>query len=109
MKKFAIAVLALFALTSIPNIANAECLEKKVVMLMTDWCPYCRQAKAFFIRNRISFTEFNVEKDPRGRDLARHWEKEYGEQGVPIIIFPEDKVYFSGFNPTILSQRMCLG
>jgi len=38
-----------------------------VVMYATDWCGYCRKAREYFVRNRIAFVEFDIEKDHSAR------------------------------------------
>lgn len=34
---------------------------KDVVVYTTDWCPYCRRAKAFLADKKIPFQEVNLE------------------------------------------------
>ena len=53
-----------------------------VVMYATDWCPHCARARTYFAKNRISYIEHNVEKDP-----AAHAEyKRLGGRAVPFIV-----------------------
>jgi len=53
-----------------------------VVMYATSWCGYCAKARAYFARNRIRYTEFDVEKDP----AAKAEFKRLGGRGVPLIV-----------------------
>ena len=41
--------------------------EPIVVMYATDWCGYCQQARQYFVKNRIAFVEFDIEKDHSAR------------------------------------------
>ncbi len=35
----------------------------QVELYATDWCPYCKQARAFMDKEGISYIEYNVEQD----------------------------------------------
>jgi glutaredoxin len=61
---------------------GAAAAQPEVVMYATDWCPYCRQAREHFGRQRIVYREVDIEKSPAGR-------AEYdrlGGRGVPLIL-----------------------
>jgi len=54
----------------------------EIKMYSTDWCGYCRQARQYFGRNGVRFTEVDIEKSAAGR-------AEYdrlGVRGVPVIL-----------------------
>lgn len=66
---------------------------KKVTIYSTDYCSYCRAAKALLQAKGVSFTEINVEND----DAKRAWLTQVtGQQTVPQI-FIDDKPY-GGFD-----------
>jgi glutaredoxin len=53
-----------------------------VVMYSTDWCGYCKQARIYFAKRGIAYTELDVEKNP-----AAHAEfKRLGGRGVPFFV-----------------------
>ncbi len=54
----------------------------KVVMYSTDWCGYCRKAKAFFRERGVAYVDFDIEKDEQAR---REFERLEG-RGVPLIV-----------------------
>ncbi|MES9993279.1 MAG: glutaredoxin family protein [Candidatus Thiodiazotropha sp.] len=74
-----------------PNIYEAPKFERitgagpgrqRVVMYSTKRCGYCKQARQYFKRNKIPYTEYDVETSQRGkRDY-----KKLGGSGVPIIL-----------------------
>ena len=65
-----------------PKSAPKNKTNKKVVMYSTSWCGYCKKARNYFKKNRISFTEYDVEKLPsRMREF-----KKLGGTGYPLII-----------------------
>jgi len=66
--------------------------DKKVVMYSTSWCGYCRQARQFFARHQIPFTELDIEKDANAK-IA--YDKLNG-RGVPLILI--DDARMTGFN-----------
>ncbi|MCX5910139.1 MAG: DUF4124 domain-containing protein [Deltaproteobacteria bacterium] len=57
--------------------------EIKVIMYMTDWCPYCRKAREYLNSLGVKVTEYNIEREPaRNKERAR---KAGGGSGVPVI------------------------
>lgn len=64
----------------------------KVIMYSTTWCGVCKKAKAFFRRQRIPFTEYDVEKSQRGK---REF-KRLGGRGVPVILVGDKRI--NGFS-----------
>lgn len=70
-----------------PAAGNAQ-----VVMYATSWCGYCAQARAYFARKGIAYTEHDVEKSP-----AAHAEfRRLGGRGVPLIVYGEQTM--TGFS-----------
>jgi glutaredoxin len=62
----------------------------KVTMFSTTWCGYCSKARAFFQREKVMFSEYDLEKDPGARSKMGSMAKEAGVapaslKGVPII------------------------
>ena len=54
----------------------------RITLYATDWCPHCKNARAYFNARGLQFTEYNVETSEAGR-------KEYealGGRGVPVIV-----------------------
>jgi glutaredoxin len=55
----------------------------KVLIYITDWCPVCRRARAFFKSLGVNLIEYDVEKDPaKEKERSR---KAGGKKGVPLI------------------------
>jgi len=65
----------------------------EVILYTTSWCPYCRQAKAFFESRGIPYTDYDIEKDPEA--AAR--KKQMTGGGVPFAIVNGE--YISGYAP----------
>ena len=62
----------------------------EVTLFSTSWCGYCTKARAFFQREKIMFSEYDLEKDPSARAKMGQLAKKAGVapetlQGVPII------------------------
>jgi glutaredoxin len=71
-----------------------------VVMYATDWCGYCRQAREFFARTGIRYTELDIEKS-----TSAHAEyKSLGGRGVPLIVVGDRRM--SGFSEARLAQML---
>lgn len=71
-----------------------------VEMYVTEWCGYCKQARAYMQRNGIPFAAYDIEKDAAAKQ--RH--KELGGRGVPLIIIGTNRI--SGFSPDSFEQAM---
>ena len=69
-------------------------LEKpqKVIMYSTSWCGYCKKAKKYFKKNKIAFSERDIEKSEKAK---REYDK-LGGKAVPVILVGDNKL--QGFN-----------
>jgi len=67
---------------------------RDVVIYTAAWCPYCRQAKRYFEKEDIAYTEYDVERSERG---IQDYERLGG--GTLPIIFVGHK-YMTGFSET---------
>ena len=66
----------------------------QVEIFLTSWCPYCKQAVAFFQNRNIPTRVFNIEKDP----VAAKRKKELDpRKGVPLVVIDNQVIY--GFSP----------
>lgn len=73
---------------------------KQVVLYATDWCGYCKQARAFLEKHNVRFTEVDIEKSPEGkRDYDR-----IGLRGVPILVI--DGQPLKGFDPRLVAATL---
>jgi len=61
----------------------------KITLYTTQWCPYCRQAKALLARKGQRWDEIDVEADPARRD---EMVKRSGRRTVPQIWIGERHV-----------------
>jgi len=68
--------------------ASAGATQPEVKMYSTDWCGYCKQARAYFAANRTRYTELDVEKVP----AARAEYQRMGARGVPVILVGEQRM-----------------
>jgi glutaredoxin len=55
----------------------------KVELYVTSWCKYCKLAKAFLKRNRITYTAYDIEKDPQAAARRRSIDQ---RSGVPLAV-----------------------
>jgi len=39
-----------------------------VTLYVSDWCPYCQQARGLFAQKKVEFSEVNVEDDAKLRE-----------------------------------------
>ena len=61
----------------------------KIVMYLTQWCPYCRNAKALLTRKGQKWEEIDVEAEPARR---REMVQRSGRTSVPQIWIGERHV-----------------
>jgi len=56
--------------------------KKHVIIYSAVWCGHCKEAKNYFRKNDIPFTEYDIEKDSTAKERFH----EIGGKGVPIIL-----------------------
>jgi glutaredoxin len=71
-----------------------------VKMYATDWCPYCRQAREYFSRNGIAYSELDIEKS----QSAKSEYQSIGGRGVPVILVGEQRM--NGFSEPRMAQML---
>jgi glutaredoxin len=54
----------------------------RVVLYSTSWCPYCAKVKAYFDKNKIAYTEMDIEKS----EAARQQHIALGGGPVPKVL-----------------------
>jgi glutaredoxin len=65
-----------------PNNVTTRTKAKPVIMYSTSWCGYCKKAAKHFKKNKIRYTEFDIERSAKA---AREYKKLKG-RGVPVIL-----------------------
>jgi glutaredoxin len=56
----------------------------QVDLYITSWCPYCKKAIAFMLKNNIAFKEYDIERDLDA--AARKESIDPGYSGVPLAV-----------------------
>ncbi|MGE4262829.1 glutaredoxin domain-containing protein [Shewanella sp.] len=75
--------------------------DKKIVIYTTQWCPYCKQLRAYLNREKIAYED---------RDIEIHNEKidrlyaSINKEAIPIIVL-KGKV-FIGFDEKLLDSEL---
>ncbi len=62
---------------------------KSITIYSTPTCHFCHAAKAFFKKNNIAFTDYNVAEDAAKRAEML---KKSGQMGVPVIFIGDEMV-----------------
>ncbi|MDH3219363.1 MAG: glutaredoxin family protein [Gammaproteobacteria bacterium] len=75
-----------------PKNITRQRTSKTVVMYSTSWCGYCKQAARHFKKNKIPYTDYDIEKSAKA---ANEYKKLRG-RGVPIILIGEQRM--NGFD-----------
>lgn len=76
-------------------------MAKKVKLYTTPYCTYCKFAKAFFTKNKISFEEIDISEDEKAlNDMLQR----SGQMSVPVI--EVDGKMIVGFNETKLRKLL---
>lgn len=78
------------------------------IMLATPWCPYCYQARKYFLHNNISYCEYNVEDGSKGEQMYTEINQSISATGMPLgvpILFIGDYT-FSGFEKARIEQAL---
>jgi len=78
--------------------SSAAAGSAEVTMYSASWCGYCDKVRAYFERNDIPFTEYDVEDSRKGRrDHAR-----METDSVPVILVGDKRMV--GFSPERLDH-----
>jgi glutaredoxin-like YruB-family protein len=75
----------------------------KVIVYSTSICPFCDEAKAFLKKNKIKFSDINVNEDKKA---AMQMMVKSGQNGVPVIDIDGQVVI--GFDKAKLKQILKL-
>jgi glutaredoxin len=71
-----------------------------VLMLGAAWCPACKAATRFFVKNNINYCEYDMEKNAIGARLYQ----EVNGRGVPILFIGEHRIH--GFNAGTVTEAL---
>jgi glutaredoxin len=71
-----------------------------VIVYSTSWCGVCVKAKNWLKANHVSFQEYDVEKNTKGK---RDYKRLKG-RGVPIILVGQQRM--NGFSPSRMRQML---
>jgi glutaredoxin len=87
--------------TGMPS-AGAKGMETRpaIKMYVTEWCTYCKQARAYLSRQGIRHTELDVEKSAAARD---EYQRLQG-RGVPVILVGTQRM--NGYSEDRLAQML---
>ena len=71
-----------------------------VLMLGAAWCPACKAATRFFVKNNINYCEYDMEKNAIGAKLFQ----EVNGRGVPILFIGEHRI--QGFTAATVTRAL---
>ncbi len=72
-----------------------------VAVYTTPTCGFCHQVKAYLTQRGVSFTEYDVSRDPQA---AAEMVRLSGQRGVPVVLIDGQVVV--GFNQPLLDQLL---
>ena len=72
-----------------------------VAVYTTPTCGFCHQVKAYLNQQRVSFTEYDLSRDPQA---AAEMVRLSGQQGVPVVTI--DGQVIVGFNRPRIDQLL---
>lgn len=75
--------------------------EIKVIMYMTDWCPYCKKAREYLVSTGVNLIEYNIDKD---RDRRQEMRNKSGSGAVPVIDI--EGIIIRGYNLRAISAAI---
>lgn len=77
----------------------------QIVLYSVSWCPHCREAKEYFARNNIPYTNRDVEQDAEAMTLLTD---RYKSQSIPVIVLGtgQHEVVMHGFTPETFQENL---
>jgi glutaredoxin-like YruB-family protein len=92
---------------SVLNPDKAEAARKypQIVLYSVSWCPHCKDAKNYFTKNNIPFSNRDVEADEKAMEELTG---KYNSNGVPVIVIGSgvDEVVVKGFTPEMFQESL---
>lgn len=82
-------------------------VENKIEFYATSWCQYCKKARAFFKKEGIKYTEYDIEKDVEAKNSHKKLMKNNnieGVVGVPMFVVKDSTFY--GFEENIFVYEL---
>jgi len=61
-----------------------------IIIYGTSWCGDTRRARAFFVKQGISYQWIDIDYDESGRHLVE--QINHGNRSVPTILFPDGEI-----------------
>ena len=76
-----------------------------IVLYSVSWCPHCREAKDYFTKNNIPFTNHDVEQDAQAMTLLTD---KYKSQSIPVIVLGtgQNEIVMHGFTPETFQENL---
>jgi glutaredoxin len=71
-----------------------------VLMLGAAWCPACKAATRFFVKNNINYCEYDMENNAIGARLYQ----EVNGRGVPILFIGQHRIH--GFSEARVTRAL---
>ena len=68
----------------------SESTPNSITLYVTNWCPDCRRARAFFDRHLIPYVSVDIDQDPAAKALVE--KLNHGNRSVPTIVFPDGSI-----------------
>ena len=77
----------------------------QIVLYSVSWCPHCREAKEYLVKNNIPFTNRDVEQDAQAMTLLTD---KYKSQSIPVIVFGtgQNEIVMHGFTPETFQENL---
>ncbi len=72
----------------------------KIIMYSTQNCSYCVLTKAFFNKHNLSFTEYDIERSEKHRQMFYL----LGGRGTPLVIINKEIIH--GFNEELMRKAL---
>jgi|LakMenEpi03Aug12_release.lakeMendotaPanAssembly.Ray.scaffolds.fasta_scaffold178842_4 glutaredoxin len=60
--------------------------EKRVITLVTSWCPACKAMEASLAQSEVPFVRLDIEQSPLGRRLYDRSVELTGARGIPQVV-----------------------
>lgn len=86
---------------TIDSSAHYQNVDQKVIVYTTQWCPYCKQTKAFLAENSVPFLERDIELGDAHIDQLY---ASLDSKGIPKVIIGDTVI--NGYNVKLLRQHL---
>ena len=96
----------------LPGVSLADSAEDpwgnaRPMLFGTAHCPYCNAARAWFAKNKVAYSDCDIEKNKECRNNYLQLRQKLGVSGVPVFVYRGE--VWTGYAPEQMAEIVASG